>query len=350
MTPTVVRLALRRTLRDVKYVRPVRPRRATGLVRSVYTQLERDFGLLAPPIGLHSPSPGVLAASWAMLRESLVAAGVASRADKEVVAAAVSQANACPYCVEVHGMALASAGRAEAAAAIADDRAADIGDPATRRLARWAAGGDVEPEVGPAALSELIAVAVSFQYLNRMVEVFLGRSPLPDAVPESARATTRAVLGRFLRPGEAPAAGSAVDLLPAAGTPADFGWAAGNPVVAEAFARAAAAIEAAAERVTSPAVRAVVLRELASWDGRPPGISRVWTEPALVDLPEDERPLARLALLTALCPSQVDDQVIEDFRRVRSDDAALVELAAWASLSAARTLGARMPGAVATTA
>ncbi|MEV6623168.1 carboxymuconolactone decarboxylase family protein, partial [Amycolatopsis sp. NPDC051114] len=117
MAPGLVRFALRRTLRDVKYVEAVRPRHARGLVRDVYRQVERDFGMLAPPVALHSPAPEVLAAAWLMLRESLVAGGTASRADKEVVAAAVSAANSCPYCVEVHGMALASLGEPAAAAA-----------------------------------------------------------------------------------------------------------------------------------------------------------------------------------------------------------------------------------------
>nr|ATV95642.1 alkyhydroperoxidase [Amycolatopsis sp.] len=110
MTPGLVRLALRRTVRDVKHVEAVRPRRAAGRVREVYRQLERDFGMLAPPIALHSPSPPVLAAAWLLLRESLVAAGVSSRADREVVAAAVSAANSCPYCAEVHAMAIGALG------------------------------------------------------------------------------------------------------------------------------------------------------------------------------------------------------------------------------------------------
>ena len=81
----------------VRYVRPVRPEEATGLVAAVYCQLERDFQLLAP-ITLTSPLPSLLAASWTVLRETLVAGGV-PRLEKELVAEAVSKANVCPYCV-----------------------------------------------------------------------------------------------------------------------------------------------------------------------------------------------------------------------------------------------------------
>src|SRR3954466_10645569 len=122
MAPGLVRFALRRTLRDVKYVEAVRPRHARGLVRDVYRQVERDFGMLAPPVALHSPAPEVLAAAWLMLRESLgagggwvgggagVGGGTGSGAGREAGAAAVSAANSCPYCVEVHAMALGTLG------------------------------------------------------------------------------------------------------------------------------------------------------------------------------------------------------------------------------------------------
>ncbi|WP_020670848.1 carboxymuconolactone decarboxylase family protein [Amycolatopsis nigrescens] len=344
MTPTPVRLALRRSLRDIRYVRAVPPRRATGTVGAVYTQLERDFGLLAPPVALHSPAPAVLAASWLMLRESLVASGVTSRADKEVVASAVSRANTCPYCVEVHGMALAALGRPGDAGAISGGRFAGIEDPATRELASWARDGTAMT-TEEAAIPELVAVAVVFHYLNRMVNVFLGPSPLPAAVPGSARATVRGVLGRFLMPPGTATPGESLTLLPAAPVPGDLAWARGSETVAGAFARACAAVDGAATGVVSPAVRELVLGELACWDGRPPGLSRAWLEAAVTPLVAADRPVARLALLTAFSSSQVDSALVAEFRRRRPDDRGLVELTGWASLAAARTFGAKLAAA-----
>ena len=107
MPNTVVRACLlARGLRiaqgSIRYVRPVRPSSTRGLVAKVYQQIERDWGFLAPPISLHSPSPEVMAASWLMMRETLLASGRADRVLKESVASAVSEANTCPYCVEVH--------------------------------------------------------------------------------------------------------------------------------------------------------------------------------------------------------------------------------------------------------
>ncbi|MEV6905533.1 carboxymuconolactone decarboxylase family protein [Amycolatopsis sp. NPDC051071] len=306
MAPTLVRLALRRALRETRYVRPVTFGRASGLVRDVYRQLERDFGMLAPPVALHSPSPPVLAASWLMLRESLAAAGETSRADREVVASLVSQANSCPYCVEVHGMALGSLGYASTASAVAAGDA--VPDPRSGALS---AGGR----------AELTAVAFTFHYLNRVVSVFLGASPLPPSVPDSARSKAKAVLRRFLKPVSGVSPGLALDFVPPSAD--SVAWAAGNPVVEDAFSRASSAFAAL---TISPVVRDVVLRELSTWDGSPPGLSRAW-----VDSVED--PAARLALVVAKAAYQVDDALVA---AAGLGDRELVELVGWSSFVAAQ--------------
>ncbi|MFD5943688.1 carboxymuconolactone decarboxylase family protein, partial [Streptomyces griseus] len=98
----LVRAVLRGSLRQVRYVDVIAPHRARGLVAQVYRATERDFGVLAPPVALHSPAAASLAATWLMLREVLLVDGRVSRAVKETVATAVSRANDCPYCVHVH--------------------------------------------------------------------------------------------------------------------------------------------------------------------------------------------------------------------------------------------------------
>ena len=340
MAPGLVRFALRRTLRDVMYVEAVRPRRARGLVRDVYRQVERDFGMLAPPVALHSPAPEVLAAVWLMLRESLVAAGAASRADKEVVAATVSAANSCPYCVEVHGMALASLGEPVAAAAIEAGDTGAIPDEDTRALVAWARGeGRLPADVPAGTAAEFTAVAVAFHYLNRVVSVFLGPSPLPDAVPPSARAKAKAVLGLLLKPGAVPPAGEALALLPETAVDGP-GWVPRGSTLADAFARATAAVEAAGDRSVPPRVRDLVRREVKAWDGKPPGLSRAWVEPVLAELPADERAAGRLALLTAKAAYQVGPA---DVRLDGAADRGLVELVSWAALTAAVAAGDRLP-------
>ncbi|MEU0520134.1 carboxymuconolactone decarboxylase family protein [Streptosporangium sp. NPDC006007] len=339
MGGTLVRAALRRSLGQIRHVSPVRPDAARGPVAEVYARCEREFGMLAPPVALHSPAPALLAACWMMLRETLLAGGAAGRPAREAVAAGVSLGNACPYCAGVHGATLRGLiGGREAAGRLAP-------------ITAWArTGGTREEAAGrgrpfPAGrTAEFVGVAVTFHYLNRMVNVFLDDTPLPPRVPAAARGGLMRALGWFMRPAarEGRAPGASLDLLPAAPLPADLSWAAGAPGVAGAFARTAQAVEAAGRHSVPEAVRDLVATRLAAWDGRPAGLGRAWAEDAVSGLPAADRPAGRLALLTALTSYQVGPSAVRAFRAAGSDDAALIELTSWAAFAAARRLGGRM--------
>jgi AhpD family alkylhydroperoxidase len=344
VTGTVMRTALRKSLAQIQYVHPVRPGAADGLVAEVYRQLEDEFGMIAPPVALHSPAPPVLAASWLMLRETLLAGGGLSRSTKEAVAAAVSVANTCPYCVEVHSTTMRSLGSRTDAEAIAADRAADIFDPALSRIATWARTSGYRdeatvPPVPAAQVPEVVGVATVFQYLNRMVHVFLGDSPMPPGTPDAAKGVAGWVLAKVMRPsasiGRTP--GAALDLLPASAPAPGFEWASASPSIAQAFARAWRAVD---DTPVPAPVRALVLDHLASWTGQPSGPSRAWATNAVAGLPSAQRPAGRLALLTAVAPYQVDAQVVAD---VQADDATLIGLTSWSALAAARHISTWIP-------
>ena len=335
MVAKLVRFAVRRSLNDTRHVRVVKRRHADGLVAEVYRQVERDFKMLAPPVALHSASPDTLAASWMILRETLLVRWQADRAAKEAVATGVSLANSCPYCADVHGMTLA---------AIPDAGERDVFE----EWARASATGPADAPFGAEVAPELIGVAVAFQYYNRMVNVFLSESPFPSHVPDSAKPKARQVLGGVLRPSpEGASPGDSVGLLPAVPMPADLGWAASRPVIADAFARAYAAVDAAGARSVPERVRALVLARLSSWDGGAPGISRSWVEEEVAGLPVAEQAAGRLALVVAFASYQVDDGLVAAFRSAVPGDGALVELAAWASMAAARRVSQwlAVPGA-----
>ncbi|MGN9837136.1 carboxymuconolactone decarboxylase family protein [Nonomuraea sp. H19] len=326
------------TLAQVRHVSPVRPGAARGLVAEVYAQVERDFGMLAPPVVMHSPAPETMAACWLLLRESLLASGSVSRVLKEVVATEVSAANSCPYCVDVHRATLRGISRVE--------------DPGLRRVASWARACGVretaerhEPPLLTGHSQELVAVAVTFQYLNRMVHVFLGDSPLPPEVPRGARGLALRLFGLAMRPAARRSCpkGDSLALLPAAPVPADLSWTRGIRHIEGAFARAAAAVEEGGGRRLPEPVRELVAARVAAWEGHPPGLGRGWAEAAVAGLPEGQRPAARLALLTALASYQVDGTVVADFQRGEPDQRALVEVTGWAALAAARRVGAWLP-------
>ena len=52
----------------IKFIHPVEPSEAKGLVADVYAQIKRDFGRVAEPFMMHSPSPNLLAGAWMACR------------------------------------------------------------------------------------------------------------------------------------------------------------------------------------------------------------------------------------------------------------------------------------------
>jgi AhpD family alkylhydroperoxidase len=342
-------------LRQVRHVHPdVRDPR-TSAVRQ---QIRRDFGILVPPFALHLPAPDALCAYWAIAREPTHGRRV-DRAKKEAVAAAVSATNTCPYCVDVHTTMLHALGGRAAAAAIASGQPDSITDPDLHAIATWARANR-EPtapilrqrpfpdEHAP----ELIGVALAYHYINRMVNIFAAASPFPSAAPKirpimrrAASPFFRRLLARDVHPG------ASLDLLPPAPLPDDLGWAQSDPIIADAFGRAAAAFDSIGQQALPEPVRQLVTARLGAWRGEEPGLSRSWVERAIETLPAPQRPQGRLALLAALASYQVDAQVLDDARTSPGPvgDEALVAAAGWASFAAARRIGSWLHTAPATT-
>ncbi|NBE51884.1 alkylhydroperoxidase [Streptomyces sp. YC537] len=254
------------------------------------------------------------------------------------MATEVSRANTCPYCVDVHQATLQTLPPARAGT--------------TDAVGAWARTSGLRPEAGsdPAAVPfpaehapEIYGVAVVFHYINRMVHLFLAASPVPEQAPGFLRGTILRTAAKAMRPasGAPLQPGVSLDLLPEAPLPAGLDWARGNLPVAQALGRAVAAVTDSA-RWVPPSVRELLDGRLAEWDGTPPpGPGRAWVEEAVTDLPDADRPAARLALLTAFTPYQVLDADIAAFRERHAGDQELIELTSWAALSAALCVGGR---------
>jgi AhpD family alkylhydroperoxidase len=331
--------------RQVRHVDPAVRDPRTAAVRR---QIVQDFGILVPPFALHLPAPDTLCAYWAVFREPTYGRLV-DRAKKEAVAAAVSAINACPYCVDVHTTMLHALGDRAPAAAIVSGETDGIADPDLRAVVAWARANR-QPEAPilrqrpfpDEHAPEMIGVALAYHYINRMVNIFAAASPFPlgaskikPIVKRVASPVFRRLLARDVRPG------ASLDLLPPAPLPDDLGWAQSDPVIADAFGRAAAAFDAVGQHALPGEVRQLVAARLSVWRGEEPGLSRGWVESAIEALPAPQRPLGRLALLAALASYQVDAQVLNDARTRPgpAGDEALVAAASWASFAAARRIG-----------
>lgn len=301
---------------------------------------------MVEPFLLYSPLPKLLAAAWMVCRETELV-GCVPREVKEAVAAVVSNLNTCPYCVDAQMIMLDAAGEGRAAEAISSSRYGEISDGKMRLMVEWASATCtpkseviLKPPFSRQEAPEIIGTAVFYHYVNRMVTVLLGSTPLP-CNQRWLKGSMKRVAGwkfsdAFHR---SKTVGDALHFLPKADLPGDLHWVKKASNVACAYACFAAAIDKVGEYALPVEVRAHLQEEINEWSGKISELSLAWTEDAISRFDEATQDAARLAMLTALAPYRVDESVVSAFRKHFPEDDKLVGALAWASFTAARRIG-----------
>lgn len=333
----------------IRYVTPVPYSAASGLVAEVYDLVADEF-FINGAITTHSVRPPLLAGMWCGGRELVMVDGHFSRDVKEGLGVSFAQTNGCTYCEDMMISVVYGAGDQKFARDIRDGKQHDIDDGGVRALHNWvrnyrSPGSDIlrNPPFDAEQAPEMLGVAFMFNYLNRYVKVFFDGTPINPLFGSQSLKTgmfktfgneLKATVTKHLDYGRAAA------LLPPAELPADIAWAESDEQIAQPIARWAAAIEQAAVPDIPAPVREVVGNAISQWYGGYMGLSRSWVEPYLAGLSEADAAAARIALLTALAPTQISDDVIDDYRQFHQGDAALVSLVSWAAFTATRRVTA----------
>jgi len=304
----------------------------------ILAEIRREFGAEVEPFTLHLPVPELLAGVWMACRETLLADN-GRRDAKEVVATAISELNQCPYCVDAHSMMiLSSAG---------SDYPDALKDPYLSAVAAWASAtrnSDSpllrKPPFPRQEAPAFIGTAVVFHYINRMVSILLGSSPLPftQGLPKKIAMQLAAwFFGGAVRREKEP--GKSLDLLPDCPLPNDLLWAKPSRPIAGAFARFAQAVENAGSEALSPEVRRAVSKAARRWNGVDPGMNTMWCDEAIVPLGEMDKCAGRLAFYTAFAPYRVNEGIVKEFSDRFPGDKNLISALAWSSFTAARRIG-----------
>ncbi|MFB3888404.1 MAG: carboxymuconolactone decarboxylase family protein [Candidatus Bathyarchaeia archaeon] len=330
----------------IKYIQPVKPDAAEGLVAGVYAQVRRDFGRVVEPFILHSPLPELLAGVWMACRETELLGDV-PRVVKETVAAVVSRLNHCQYCVDAHTIILMAMGEGDVAKTVEKGEHESIPDTNLRRIAEWA-NATTSPE-SEALLSppftrqdapEIVGTAVFYHYINRMATVLLSDTPLPtgqrwfkDPMKKVAGLMFSAAIQRPKTGGES------LLFLPKANLPASLSWARASANVAAGFAGFASVIEKFGAAALPVEARRFVQEQVDEWNGKSSELGLAWSEEAICKFDEPAQHAMRLALLAAVAPRQVDDEIVAAFQRHFPGDEKLLGALSWASFTAAKRIG-----------
>ena len=347
MLPSKLRFWLFDTLsvKTMRFVSAVPTRQAEGLTKQVYNMIREDF-FKNGSLTSRSKVPELMAAIWTGGREAMLVEDKVDRTTKDAVSAVLSQVNDCPYCEDMLVSLVHAGGEHEAAGDIFEQNALPETDARLRECLEWvraiAAPGNTDIPPTPFTadqLPEVFGTLMGMSDINRFSHVVMQDSPVN--APFGLRTLKSLTLRLFgselevtrrltLEPGRA------LPLLPPAPLPEDMAWAKPNARVADALARWTAAVERNAEGVISNPVRRTVETALQDWDGEPMPISRSWADADVAELQGEDRDIAKLAIVLAKAPYQVDERMAQAVLHEDRDEERFIRILAWASFTAAR--------------
>jgi hypothetical protein len=136
--------------------------------------------------------------------------------------------------------------------------------------------------------------------------------------------------------------GRSLDLLPPAELPDDLAWARSNPRIADALSRWASTVEKHAQGLIPKQVEDCVQKNLHHWHGEQMPISRSWVEKEVGKLAGKNRAIAKLALVLAKAPYQIDESLVEAVIEDHKDETDFIRVLAWSAFTAARNIASRI--------
>jgi AhpD family alkylhydroperoxidase len=324
---------------------PVKPSKAKGLVYDVYSQIKKDFGRIVEPFTLHSPIPKLLAGVWMVSRESELVGNV-NRDIKEAVAASISKINKCPYCVDAHTIMIRATGKKEIAQLISQGQYDKINPLKTRQIVKWALSTTSpdsnelsSPPFEAKEAPEIIGTAIFYHYINPLVNIFLGNSPLPIPI---FKTQMKKVAAHFLfkkAVNRSKKAGISLSLLPKSKLPEDLLWTKESSIISGAYGRLAGIIKEFEESIVPKQTQQLVSQYLNNWPRNGPKLKTNWLEEATIKMKPEIKLATKLALLTIFSPFRITKELINNFRSYYPTQEQLLGITAWASFTRARNIG-----------
>lgn len=329
--------------RTVKYLDVKQLVRAADL-RSINKEIERDFNLAAP-LMVSFPSAQVHQARWGMMRESYLAHHQLAPIYKEITAATISKINQCPYCQDTHSAGIITLGEQ----ALGTDYLNKVAATKTSELSPFIDWLEsiVDPtnptrnttySFPPLAIPELIGTIISFQSINRFVNLFVEKSPLPIKVNNQQVKTkmfqmaAKTFFKMFFFKKVSPKQPS-----PTVNLPIEFTWSKGHPSIGAAIARELETLDHIASSLDPSCVQ-IFNEYLDTWDGTTP-LGKGWMNSYTNKLPEAAKCQLQQLFIAAFQSYTLVESDITNFRKFYPSDQFLVEVCYYAIQKTAYKLG-----------
>ncbi len=341
----------RLSIKTMRYVHAVPRARAEGLVKQIYDMIAEDF-FINGSLTSHSQVPELMAGVWMGGRETILVTDFIDQTTKEAMTATLSTINDCPYCGDMLVSLVHSGGDHQAAEKIFAVKEECVDDTALRNRLLWVKAvatpghlGEIPDVFTREEIPEAVGSILAMSHINRFSHVVMDGSPVNEPFGlQKIKQTALRLIGnelistkqRVVQPGRA------LSLLPEAELPDDMAWAIANPRIADALSRWANAVEKHAQGIVSNEVKACVKHNLAQWYGERMPISRSWVEQDVANLSGRDKVTAKLTLLLAKAPYQLDDILVQSVLDQYKDEATFIKFLAWAAFTSARHVAHRI--------
>lgn len=170
----------------INHISYISEKKAYGKLGEIYKHIKQDFGKVAEPFVLHSSDIDLTAAIWSLFYETVLVDTEVKRSLKEAVATCVSEVNKCRYCVDAHSIMLFGTDEKLNGKIQEIKNNKIVSESRSDKIIQWALSSiDFDADIiknPPFAIKdapEIIGTVIIFNYINRMVTVFAGETPLP---------------------------------------------------------------------------------------------------------------------------------------------------------------------------
>lgn len=317
----------------VKYLGYVKPGKAKGLVKDIYNKANSEFGISADPFLLHSADEHLLEAYYTLGREVLVVQGEVSRKSKDALATIVSHQNTCQYCVDAHSISVGAEGDTALMKALSENNMAFIAQHPLHSMIDWFSGKEGQLKISEKAFAEYLSVFFYFHYTNRMINVFVENSHVPNnrwkgLYYKMGQWFLKRYTSRWIKPGiyqEEDADRT------------DFEWASLIDVTQGRLAHMNGLLSRNINAILAPLPLETLHKFTLGWDGNAVPMGQWWMNDVLSGYEGRARSLMRFALLMMAGHYMITASDIDEARQYL-DNVSLLTLASWSAFQAAKRL------------
>ncbi len=329
----------------IKHIKHIKENKAQGKLKQLYKHIELNFGKLAEPFVLHSLNIELTAGVWAMLYETVMVEVKVKRSLKEAIAISISEINKCNYCVDAHSIMVFGTEK-DLLNSIMEIRNGKT-EPITRedKIILWALKNldfdspiILNPPFSKEEMPEIIGTAVLFHYLNRMVSLFAGETPLPTTKTKSLiiKLASNFIFAKAIR--KKKTKGESLMFIDDNNNHKGFEWANSTPEIMKAFQYFKYQTENEIEQILSPELISSLKKQATNLHFLKPSFGNEKTENFLKTVKPSEKQIAEFCFLTMFEPHKVYGKHFQTLKQKLKDEE-ILKIAAFVSMLIAESIG-----------